>query len=171
MRIVLVTWLEPLKRNEQVYFEWTANNRNCKAGNERNSARDQSSIRLGGRITQKRACSSADKPPQGICCLNSQPCFSATYKCPVWRSACLEMNLSTLSPSRNFMALQWIFPQFSGWPRGPSSSRMYCSHRSLEKRNRKQLCLKKPKNLKVLNLIVSIHTFTLQGQKYWATSL
>lgn len=53
MRIVLVSWLEPLKRNEQVYFEWTANNRNCNAGNERNSAWHQSSIRLGGRIAQK----------------------------------------------------------------------------------------------------------------------
>lgn len=52
------------------------------------------------------------------------------YKCPVWKRVYLEVNLSTLSPSRNFMALQWILPQFSGCPRGPCSSWMYCSHRS-----------------------------------------
>lgn len=56
-----------------------------------------------------------------------------THKCPVCRRVCLVVNLSTLSPSRNFMALQWILPQFSGCPRGPSSSWMYCSHRSSEK--------------------------------------
>lgn len=56
--------------------------------------------------------------------------FRAAHKCPVWSRVYLEVNLSTLSPSRNFMALQWILPQFSGCPRGPSSSWMYCSHRS-----------------------------------------
>lgn len=56
----------------------------------------------------------------------------SSYKCPVWSRVYLVVNLSTLSPSRNFMALQWILPQFSGCPRGPSSSWMYCSHRSAE---------------------------------------
>lgn len=52
------------------------------------------------------------------------------HRCPVCSRVYLVVNRSTLSPSRNFMALQWILPQFSGWPRGPSSSWMYCSHRS-----------------------------------------
>lgn len=58
-------------------------------------------------------------------------------QCPVCSRVYLEMNLSTLSPSRNLMALQWILLQFSGCPRGPSSSWMYCSHRSTGK----QICL------------------------------
>lgn len=62
-------------------------------------------------------------------------CLRVCWKaqCPVCSRVYLEMNLSTLSPSRNFMALQWILLQFSGCPRGPSSSWMYCSHRSLGK--------------------------------------
>lgn len=55
------------------------------------------------------------------------------HRCPVWSRVYLVVNFSTLSPSRNFMALQWILPQFSGCPRGPISSWMYCSHRSTEK--------------------------------------
>lgn len=57
---------------------------------------------------------------------------AAAQRCPVWSRVYFVVNFSTLSPSRNFMALQWILPQFSGRPRGPISSWMYCSHRSVE---------------------------------------
>lgn len=67
--------------------------------------------------------------------LGKRPGVCWNAQCPVCSRVYLEMKLSTLSPSRNFMALQWILLQFSGCPRGPSSSWMYCSHRSSGKQN------------------------------------
>lgn len=96
--------------------------------------------KMGRRITRNCNSSLSSPPgPTGRAVLLPQlvnrlrVCWRA--QCPVCSSVYLEMNLSTLSPSRNFMALQWILLQFSGCPRGPSSSWMYCSHRSLGKQN------------------------------------
>lgn len=58
-------------------------------------------------------------------------CSVTPHRCPVWSRVYLVVNFSTLSPSKNFMALQWILPQFSGRPWGPISSWMYCSHKSI----------------------------------------
>lgn len=71
--------------------------------------------------------------PQLIQCGQWLNIARTPHRCPVWSRVYLVVNFSTLSPSRNFMALQWILPQFSSCPRGPISSWMYCSHRSTEK--------------------------------------
>lgn len=52
------------------------------------------------------------------------------YMCPVCRSVYFVVKRSTFSPSRVLTALQWSFPQFSGFPCLPSSSLMYSIQRS-----------------------------------------